>query len=387
MKAHLQTYPCGQGDCIALTLSEGEETFNILIDCGKITKEIETLVCEQWEKHINLLIVTHIDSDHITGVKNLLKEHGDLKIDKIWFNCYQRVPQGPIEQLTERQKKTISALSSRLFVRDVIGDISAQQALTLSEIILDNPDWKRAWKREYITTGFEQELCDGKFGKISFLSPSNESLQTLDGQYVRLFNDVFFKKKDHPYDEDASIYELLIQLSDEVDKTSLTLLDIACEDITTDTLMSHMDDRILDVSPANKASLSFIWEKDEKRFLFLGDAEPSQVESALKNKYGEGTQIFDAIKVSHHGSDHSTSRELMRLIDSADYFFTGGCDDDRPGLASIARIVCRDLPYSTDKRKLHFNTVTNVVTALDNVQKVKDAFKFEVITKDNTYDA
>ena len=43
-------------------------------------------------KRINLIVVTHIDDDHISGIGTLLKENGNsrnpriIEIDEIWFN-------------------------------------------------------------------------------------------------------------------------------------------------------------------------------------------------------------------------------------------------------------------------------------------------------------
>ena len=43
-------------------------------------------------KRLNLIVVTHIDDDHISGIRALLKENGDsrnpkiIDIDEIWFN-------------------------------------------------------------------------------------------------------------------------------------------------------------------------------------------------------------------------------------------------------------------------------------------------------------
>ena len=55
----------------------------IMIDCGKYTEEIKKYVEEELGKHINLLVVTHIDNDHVDGVIEMIEQTPDVRIDKI----------------------------------------------------------------------------------------------------------------------------------------------------------------------------------------------------------------------------------------------------------------------------------------------------------------
>jgi glyoxylase-like metal-dependent hydrolase (beta-lactamase superfamily II) len=79
-----------QGDCIILSYGLNLETY-ILIDGGmgtecqrqlqKFVKEIKDL-----DRKIELLILTHIDSDHIDGILKLFSERGfDFSLIKLMF--------------------------------------------------------------------------------------------------------------------------------------------------------------------------------------------------------------------------------------------------------------------------------------------------------------
>ena len=57
-----------------------------MIDCHVFTPEIKAIVTEILNCHINFLVVTHIDIDHIDGICNMLYQMPKLKIDHIIYN-------------------------------------------------------------------------------------------------------------------------------------------------------------------------------------------------------------------------------------------------------------------------------------------------------------
>ena len=82
--------PAYHGDCILIkTYDTSENEFVILVDGGtsqtyrySLKKELEKI------KRINILILTHIDSDHISGLIAFLKSSvlDTIIIDEIWLN-------------------------------------------------------------------------------------------------------------------------------------------------------------------------------------------------------------------------------------------------------------------------------------------------------------
>ncbi len=65
MHISLKTINVGTGDCIAIQLSDANDRFNILIDCGEYNTNVENFIKGQFGKHIDLIVATHIDDDHI----------------------------------------------------------------------------------------------------------------------------------------------------------------------------------------------------------------------------------------------------------------------------------------------------------------------------------
>lgn len=84
------------GDCILIEL---EHPDCILIDCGYKTTyntELRPLLLRLNAEgyRISLMIISHIDRDHIEGAVHFLRENGDAEIpaiipvDEIWINGF-----------------------------------------------------------------------------------------------------------------------------------------------------------------------------------------------------------------------------------------------------------------------------------------------------------
>lgn len=58
----------------------------MMIDCHVFTSEIKDIVTDTLKCHLDYLVVTHIDNDHIDGICNMLYQMPELKIDHIIFN-------------------------------------------------------------------------------------------------------------------------------------------------------------------------------------------------------------------------------------------------------------------------------------------------------------
>ena len=77
----------GNGDCIFCLADKGNgNCFSIMVDCHCITDEIKAIVTDTLHSHINYLVVTHIDTDHINGICNMLYQMPELRIDHIIYN-------------------------------------------------------------------------------------------------------------------------------------------------------------------------------------------------------------------------------------------------------------------------------------------------------------
>lgn len=160
MKAIVKSIPVGIGDCLCLVLDNDGERFTIMIDCGKYNTSVRNFIRDDINRHIDLLIITHIDNDHVCGVTEMIKSEPDLYIGEVLFNSYQREPIKDNEILTNAQKQKIKQLKGNLdIIADIVGNskINAEDARLLSEAIInyEKTCGREIWKRAYITNETE----------------------------------------------------------------------------------------------------------------------------------------------------------------------------------------------------------------------------------------
>jgi beta-lactamase superfamily II metal-dependent hydrolase len=113
-----------------------------------------------------------------------------------------------------------------------------------------------------------------------------------------------------------------------------------------------------DTAKAKGSSIAFLAEYDGKRMLFTGDAHPSVLADSLDRlPGGGGPMLLDVFKLSHHGSAHNTSPDLVRRLRCAHALIsTNGVKFRHPEAACIARLVSAQRDQGLT---LHFNYATD----------------------------
>lgn len=392
MTIQIKSFHSGTGDCIFLRLQDGAQQYVIMTDCGSYIDEelIKHYVQDELSGKIDLLIVTHIDNDHIVGVRDMLLTPG-IKVGRIIFNCYQRNGLGEKKKLTKYQQERLSEIERELglIVGDIIErNVGAPEAMKgLAATILGNPALKRVWNRDYTLQGKELDLEE--WGKIVFLSPTIKEIETLDKEFRHvLFDELNVDHTMGEWDKKEELFEILLRyVMLQAPGGAAVEKDIAGADTLEDRLEKAKKEPVNtnSITVANKASLAFVWEKGEHRILMMGDANPDLVVKGLQDYYGAKKPpiMFDAIKVSHHGSHYNTTDELLRHADSEHYFFTGGQEEKRPSEEAIGRIALRPLPEGIKKRCLHFNYKTSLVEEIKKDKELQTKYHFTVDTTRN----
>lgn len=390
MRATIQTFQSKQGDCIFFSIENDEKRFVTMIDCGKYTDDIREYVEVTAEKHINLLVVTHIDNDHVDGLVEMLEQTPDVRIDQILYNCNQLWNGQPKIQPTDAMRQNMQTLSTNLPSRQKNdnGKIKADKAVMLAEKIGSNDAWWEAWKKdEYITAAIKPILLDEhdkKFGKFVVLTPTVAGIERLNKnfkvEYARLTKHILAEGGNVVGQE--TLFELVERLASMKRRNYEVMEPVKSGAVTNcfeeNKLKEAFDFEPRGVSDENGASIALMWEYGGKRVLFMGDAEPDDVAERIKTVYGADKLEVEAVKVSHHGSKHSTNKKLLNQVDSGHYFFTGGNLKDKPSLEAIMKIVNRG---DERKRTLHFNNKENkTVKELTSEQgmAVKERYHFEV---------
>lgn len=388
MQVKIQTFQVGSGDCITLLLKNGDKELHIMVDCGRYKPEVNDYVKNEFHGHIDYLIVTHIDNDHIKGLIEMLSSKPDLTINHIFYNCYQRTSD-ELQEWDERMVENMKNVYHHLpVVIDMLEQkINAETSKSLAELILENENWKRAWRREYITDESSMVDLGDEMGRMIFLSPNKEALDTLDKKYRLLFWKTLYKPKKLDYDKEETIYESLMRIMEQEDYEGFDEEPVSSKVLDENALKLYADEKMKVLSPANEASIAFIWEHEGHRILFMGDANPDQVVKKIGDVYKDTPKpvLFDAIKISHHGSAHSTSKELVSIADSERYFVTGGANA-RPSYQALSRIIIAPLPEDLSHREIRYNRENDILKSLASNESLKDKLHYSITANANEYE-
>lgn len=354
----LTVFPALNGDSMLLSIGQ----MHILIDSGYVDTYARFIKAEISEiygrgEHVELVVITHIDADHISGAIALFKENNKLltAIKSIWHNSYRHISTFECMKTIDLiEGQNVENMPTKSIVKNgekTNGDISASQGSSLAGLIQRSSiPWNihsngSAISRETVSAA---NLSEGVSLKV--LSPDKQRLYDLHRYWKKELYKLGYKMTDKsmPFDD---AFEFVIGNEKENKKfikknASGKELDLADLSKT----VSTEDDKV-----SNGSSIAFILEYVGRRLLFLGDSHPSVIVASLKLtfKASEFPIKFDAIKISHHGSALNTSMELLEMIDSESFIIsTNGNSFNHPDIETIARIVVRK---SIFKRTLFFN--------------------------------
>ena len=394
-KCYFRSFDVGIGDCCVIRLvKECGDQYVIMVDCGKFTPAVKRYVEGKLQSHINLLVATHIDGDHINGCAQMLKKCPNLQIDHIWYNCNGREKkEDETVELTEEQKEILQWVKNTLPAEfDAINykkEISAEQGKTLAGEILKKEPWRNAWNIEYITDQTPNFDLEGGFGKIVLLGPPRDALDEIEKRFKDAFNKYFMQVWNDSIRGGESLSELLIRLADAYkDKFEKKQISASLpQKLDAEYVKKMAEKEGTDTSDTNYSSIAFMLECGVHKVAMLGDSFAVTLENAIKNKYGEEHKPLDcdAIKVAHHGSNGNTSKSLLEQINSNRYFIPGGRKDEYPTWGTIGRIA---LSHQEDGKSLivfsHKSDMSKLINGLDDAEK--ETLHIETIITEQEYE-
>src|SRR5471030_934662 len=150
------------GDCIVVSYGDGVKNFRLVVDAGvaSTAERLTKVLSESGDAIWELLVVTHIDLDHIGGTLSLLSDESiATRFGDIWFNGRQHLELGRESMAVEEGRQLAELLG-----RDGVSwdKVFGQNAVCLAENDM----------LVYKT------LCESK-AIITILSPSKERLAAL----------------------------------------------------------------------------------------------------------------------------------------------------------------------------------------------------------------
>ncbi len=300
-KSQLHVLPAFNGDCLILkTFDRSGNPFTMLIDGGTsatfhpvLKKEIKQL------EYIDLVVLTHIDSDHIGGLIKYIKSPNfdHEKVGQFWLNS-----------------------KNLRFVGDG-SDISYGQAKTLEELLIDHQVPTEKIKTD-IYVGCVPALPNGI--EIELLSPTLEVLSKLEERWPELSDE---------YKDKLKTLQISGLKPSQIPRGDLLAL-ASAEDTPQKTILGDI---------VNSSSIAFVLRSFDLKILFLADSHPHQIMNELDKTYSSTNRLaVDLVKVSHHGSKNNTMKCVLDVLDCDRYIIStngGSSDDTHPDRETIARII------------------------------------------------
>jgi beta-lactamase superfamily II metal-dependent hydrolase len=342
----LEVLPAGYGDSLLISCPTGQRTWRMLIDTGpdecwptlkarlaKIPKN------RKGQRVIDVLVVTHIDHDHIGGVAQLLgdKELG-LQFGDIWFNAPSL-----------RRSKGVAEGQG---LADLLG---------AGDMHLP---WNMAFQGDLCVTGpgtklFTELPAKRGLPKLTVLSPTQGTLNVL------------FKSWDKEMEKLQKRAVEPVQARGQTEET----IDLAA-------LASKVT--AVDQAAPNGSSIAILLEHRGASVLLGADVFPTVLTAALKDlalsrKSPKGVKV-DAFKLSHHGSKANTTFDLLKAVQADHYIVsTNGAIFGHPDDEAIARVITAGgrrptlwFNYSTAKTKRWAQTDLQIANGYVAVMPVAD---------------
>ncbi|QWG36726.1 ComEC/Rec2 family competence protein [Bacillus mycoides] len=323
MSMKIKSLPAHDGDCFIISFGEGDDIKNIIIDGGRrkpVLKRLkEEVNCIKGKNQsVDLLIVTHIDEDHIQGI---LKMFEDYEIDKsifkqVWFNSKENLTSFFDGEEKEDEKLIIEDKSN--------GNISYGQGISFGKLLHN----LGLTNQRLILAGEELEIGNAV---IKVLSPNEKSLKRLHQEWEKVFPSETIKGENVSNNDSRDYKE--------------TIEDLAQK--------SFKEDNAI----VNGSSIAFSIEYKNKKVLMLADSFPSIVLENLNKFYPqEQSRNFDLIKISHHASKFNTSDELLNFLKCKRYLVsTNGKTHGFPTKETLARIIVSSYREKSSKTYIYFN--------------------------------
>ena len=363
-------YPAGNGDAFLIRENAPKKTA-ILIDGGYASTfqaciSLDLTDLAQLGYSLDLVVATHIDADHISGLLAFFKLNGNSRDPKIihvgdvWHNSLRSlVPTNEAAGKMPPDDESLLAEIRRrgypLPTEPVVepNEISTRQGSSLAALLLGGGYcWNTGDGTQSINSS-ETSLFELRPDvRLRVIGPPVARLEQLRRRWAADLRRLGFVGTIGANNAFDDAFEFLCAFENL--RAAIKAEPIAIGSSTNRCL----DEAYLaDDSVTNGSSIALIIEVGTSRLLFLGDSWSEDIEAGLRAVPNASfPMIFDAIKISHHGSLHNTSPELLELIDSPIFIISSNGEHHKhPDLEVLKAIVDRPSDF---QRHLYFNYST-----------------------------
>lgn len=387
-KIRIEMFPAEGGDNFLLRFDNKK---NIMIDMGygdTYTNYIKNRLLQLKEQGecIDLLVITHIDEDHIGGAIKFLQENGEannpiiIDVKEIWHNSYRflQFEKEKVEKVNRREIKRLETLilsnsDNNTSKENQLKEISCEQGSTFAGYLYGlgyRERWNTSFNYKAVNIDDKSIIILNGI-EINLLSPNTEKLNKLANKWDNKLEDMKFGfqiSNEEIFDDAFEMYIKKIKPIIEGENKGISYSNDSIEEI-----IGKKITRKADTSESNGASISFIIEYKDKKLLFLGDAHEKLILDNLE-KYNEMDSVFDVVKVSHHGSVKNNLNWIKKLQTKRYLISTDGKQNNHPNKEVIATI----LKGRKEEKILYFNYPLEICNEL-KCDKLMKKYKYSLV--------
>lgn len=343
-----EALPARMGDCLLIEYGTETSRHYVVVDGGTsgTGDDLVARLEARGAGEIELMVVTHIDNDHIAGVLDFLERPElPVPVGEVWFNGFRHLPESPLESL---------------------GPVQGERLTTR----LTKPDLKDRWNagfggRAVGANPAEPLPCRTLPGglKLTVLSPGPPALAALRPKWV----DIVGEANLDPAAPQPEVIDLPPNIEALGPFIPPHVPHLAAEPF------------VAESKEANGSSIVLLAEFDAKKLLLTGDGQPAMILPAIDRLVGPGNLLeVDLFQSPHHGSKGNLNVELASRIRASHILFStnGPKGFKHPNHEAVARM----LRYGgTQPKKLLFNYkhAFNEAWGHDGAEDLRTAYDYE----------
>jgi beta-lactamase superfamily II metal-dependent hydrolase len=312
----LRVIQADYGDCLILDYRSDQRCYHFLIDGGPdgvypnhLKPELQKVAQEGGR--VDLMVLTHVDEDHVVGLVDLMsdiapkpgsKKKPFINVDQLWFNTFQVDPDNQNAYNTFCASATTQALNGK--ISNSAYSISQGDELEKSSVILGvplNPNFPKSIVS--LDTAPRPVVWDGL--NLWVIGPSAQNLERYKQDWLKWFK----KHTGNPFSTGAA-----------------------------------REAQQIDRSISNLSSIMLLAEIPNRSILLTGDGTGADILAGLaqSGRIKKGGKLHvNVLKVQHHGSQRNASPEFFEKITADSYVISAGKhkNDGNPDLETLVWIV------------------------------------------------
>jgi hypothetical protein len=325
-----------KGDCLLLHYGSEDDPRLMVIDGGPrgvygphLKPRLEEIrKARGLEKNeplpVDLLMVSHVDDDHIQGIldltKDLIQDNPNLvQVLSLWHNSFENIIDSTPMELTAAFQSQFGAASMGGEPGDLTVDAEEEEEVIVSSLKVLASIQQGAQLRSdanRLEWPLNPEFDEG----LILASETGDALDMEDGLKFTV------------------VGPMLPELKKLHEKHQEWLKELAKGGKTPEEVLSAY----IDKSVPNLSSLVVLAEAGEKRMLLTGDARGDKILEGLElvglMEEG-GTMHVDLLKVPHHGSANNLDNDFFERITADHYVFSGDGEHGNPERESLQMLL------------------------------------------------